>query len=181
MNVRLEYLYQRYIENTCTAVEREELLSMIAENQEDRTIAELLDGTWNTINTTDDLVFPTADSVLANILTHHQRPALRKTIWYRYTAVAAAILAMVSVGIYFGVKPNDKSKDGNYVANIQAGKNRATLTLANGTVINLDSITDGQIAQQPGVAINKTKDGQLVYNITAEAKKTPQLRKLIIP
>ncbi|WEK19933.1 MAG: FecR domain-containing protein [Candidatus Pedobacter colombiensis] len=173
MNTRLTYLYQQYIDNTCTAAEREEFLSMIAQKQEDRTITELLDGTWNTMNTTEELIFPAANSVLENILTHHKKPVVRKTYWYRYAAIAAAILVVVSAGIYFGIKTkyNSKSKDANYTVDIPAGKNKATLTLANGAVINLDSVTDGEIAQQAGIAINKTADGQLVYNITAKAEK----------
>ncbi|MNK14979.1 fec operon regulator FecR [compost metagenome] len=168
MNARLAYLYHRYTDNTCTAAEREELLSIIAEKQEDRTIAELLDGTWNTINTTEELVFPAADHVLDQILTHHKKPVVRKTYWYRYAA-AAALLAIFSAGIYFNTQTNRKSKEANHIANIQAGKNRATLTLANGTVINLDDVKDGQIAQQSGITINKTADGQLVYNIKEKA------------
>ncbi|SMC66380.1 FecR family protein [Pedobacter nyackensis] len=172
MNVRLEYLYQRYLDNTCTEIEREEFLSMVADKQEDKVITELLDGTWNTINTIDGQTFPAADSILDNILTQHPKTIVSKISWRRYAAVAAAVLVVASAGIYFGLqfqKNNDK-QDADYTSNIQAGKNRATLKLANGTIINLDSATNGEIAQQAGIAISKTADGQLVYHIAANAK-----------
>jgi transmembrane sensor len=172
MNVRLEYLYQRYVDNTCTEIEREEFLSMVAEKQEEKVISELLDGTWNTVNTADGQTFPAADSILDHILTQHPKTIVSKILWRRYAAVAAAILVVASAGIYFGLqyqKNNDKQA-ADYVSNIQAGKNRATLKLANGTIINLDSATNGEIAQQAGIAISKTEDGQLVYHIAENSK-----------
>jgi len=171
MNVRLEYLYQRYIDDTCTAAEREEFLSMIAKKQEDQGITDLLDGTWNNINT-DGQSFPAADGILDNILTQHPKTIVRKASWYRYAVAAAAAVVVVSTGIYFltKVQDNNKPESTKYASDIQAGKNRATLKLANGTIINLDSATNGEIAQQAGIEITKTADGQLVYNIAENAK-----------
>lgn len=169
MNTRLTYLYQRYIENTCTKEERDEFLSMVAENQENDTITNLMDGTWDKIGT-DGLQFPGADHMLHQILSDHQKPVVKKVSWYRYAA-AAAIMIMVSAGVYFYQKTNNRSSSQARVVNIKAGKNKATLTLANGKVINLDSATNGEIAEQTGTTITKTEKGQLIYNIAGSTEK----------
>jgi len=170
MNARLAYLYQRYIEDTCTKEEREEFLSMVAENQENDTITGLLDGTWDKIGA-GSLIFPNADNVLNDILSNHQKTVVKKISWYQYAAAVAAILLIASGGIYLYQKNNKDSNIQTNTADIQAGKNRATLTLSNGAIINLDSVSDGELAQQNGITITKTKEGQLVYNIAGSTKK----------
>ncbi|WP_316814495.1 FecR family protein [Pedobacter nyackensis] len=51
------------------------------------------------------------------------------------------------------------------------GGNKAVLTLANGKVLSLSDLKNGQLAQQMGVVITKRKDGQLVYKAVANDKK----------
>lgn len=176
MNTRLSYLYQQYIDNNCTAEEREEFLSMVAENPENEPITGLMDGTWNKIGT-EKLTFPTAETVLYNILSDRKENIVRKISWYRYVAALAAIMAMVVTGIYLYQKNNSISSVQTKTTDIQAGKNKATLTLANGTVINLDSATNGELAQQSGLTITKTAEGQILYNIV-ESTKTPTSKEL---
>ncbi|HWW38012.1 FecR family protein, partial [Pedobacter sp.] len=174
MNSRLASLYQRYIEDTCTNEEREEFLSLVAENQENNDITSLMDDTWDKIRT-DGLLFPHADNMLQNILASHQKPVVKKISWYRYTATAAAVLLLIGAGLFYFNSHHvilNPSQDPGLVKNtIKAGQNKATLTLANGKVINLDSTTNGEIAEQTGITITKTEKGQLVYNVTESAKK----------
>jgi len=174
MNSRLASLYQRYIEDTCTNEEREEFLSLVAENQENNDIKSLMDDTWDKIRT-DGLLFPHADNMLQNILASHQKPIVKKISWYRYTATAAAVFLLIGAGLFYFNSHHvilNPSQDPGLVKNtIKAGQNKATLTLANGKVINLDSTTNGEIAEQTGITITKTEKGQLVYNVTESAKK----------
>jgi transmembrane sensor len=51
-------------------------------------------------------------------------------------------------------------------SDISPGGNIATLTLADGRKISLTDAKNGQLAEQSGIKISKTADGQLVYNIT---------------
>lgn len=175
MNSRLASLYQRYIENTCTNEEREEFLSLVAENQENGDITSLMDDTWDKIKT-DGLLFPNADHMLQNIISSPQKPVVKKISWYRYAAAAAAVLLLIGSGLffytsYYGSRHLEESAATRDLANtIKAGQNKATLTLANGKVINLDSTTNGEIAEQTGITITKTEKGQLVYNVTESAK-----------
>ncbi len=92
----------------------------------------------------------------------------KRIIWNRYTGIAASLLLviMAGVGIYF---LNNTPKSAEIVkteaipADIQPGMNRASLTLADGTVINLNDAIDGEIANQSGIQINKVAAGQLAY------------------
>ncbi len=91
-----------------------------------------------------------------------------RSIWNSYTRIAASLLFLIlaGVGIYFlnnssksevSVKVEDKVND------IEPGTNRASLMLADGTIINLNDAIDGEIANQSGIQINKVSDGQLAY------------------
>lgn len=179
MNERLTHLYQRYVDNTCTTAEREEFLSILAESDEDETIKDLLDGTWDKIST-EKQVFPAAENVLQNILLFHQRTIVKRISWYRYIAAIAAILTLILAGLYFYQRNDDAAQQmvKNSTANIPAGTNKATLTLSNGKVINLDSATNGELAEQGGLTITKTADGQLLYNVSENTAKPSEDKPL---
>lgn len=92
------------------------------------------------------------------------QPVKSFKLWYRI-AVAAAVLVVLSTGIYL-ITSSDKKKDSNdYLVkeDVKPGGNRALLTLADGTTIVIDDAADGKLAEQSGIVITKTKDGQLVY------------------
>ncbi|TKC09428.1 FecR family protein [Pedobacter frigoris] len=170
MNTKLDYLYQRYVDETCTEEERAELFSIIAANSDEPQIATLLDGTWNKINISEFQAPENAEDMLAEILTQHKRSPVKKIKWYRYAAAASVVIAL-SAALYF-YKSNKPALDQNTetLSDIGPGSNKATLTLANGKVIYLDSVGSGSIAQQAGIEITKTKDGRLVYNIVSSTK-----------
>jgi transmembrane sensor len=86
---------------------------------------------------------------------------------WKYTSVAAAILFICSIGIYFyhSDQPQLKpfSKNAAMLADVAPGGNKAILTLANGTKVSLTDARPGKIASQFGVSIHKTMNGDLVY------------------
>ncbi|WP_143009516.1 FecR family protein [Pedobacter soli] len=87
-----------------------------------------------------------------------------KRSFYRW-AVAASIIAVLGFGAYW-LSGRISDKNTNKVAAlIKPGGNKAFLTLANGTKIDLDEAVNGTIASQEGIKITKTADGQLVYAI----------------
>jgi len=92
-----------------------------------------------------------------------------KTIpFYKYVS-AAAILILICGGFYFLLKTNSISKTSNLALNkrldVLPGKDKAILTLADGSKIVLDEKTSANISDKDGIKISKTKDGQLVYTV----------------
>ena len=173
MNVKLNNLYQRYIDEACTEDERAELFSIIAKNPDDHQVAELLDGTWNKISPAEIQSLNNAEDMLANILAEHKKPQFKKMSWYRY-AIAASVVMAIGTAIYMYTTRTVVPSGIETVNHIGPGTNKATLTLADGKVIGLDSATEGEIARQAGIAITKTSGGQLIYQVTAKENVTAE-------
>lgn len=92
-------------------------------------------------------------------------------VWRNIAAAAAVVLVALSAGLYFySDHKGSRSVDSVTLMNdIQPGGNKATLTLSNGKRISLNDVTNGKIAEEAGIKIEKTADGQLIYTI-ADAK-----------
>lgn len=93
-----------------------------------------------------------------------------RRLWPRLSA-AAAVLVILGAGLYlYQHKTADQvSVYANDIAPIN--KNTATLTLASGEKIILSEAKNGKLADQEGIRISKTKDGQLVYEIKESHSK----------
>jgi transmembrane sensor len=81
---------------------------------------------------------------------------------------AAAVLVLIGLGGYY-LFINKTSQSGTgpqpvSSAEAATGGNKATLTLADGSKINLNEAVEGQIARQSDIQIYKVTDGQLVYS-----------------
>lgn len=97
--------------------------------------------------------------------------AQRKPVrWYQY---AAAILLLCSIaGGYWLI--TGRSHPANTIAQDQhllPGSNKASLTLADGTLIPLDSIAGGVIPQQGISRVLNSAGGQLTYQATGRAQE----------
>lgn len=89
---------------------------------------------------------------------------------------AAAVTIALGVGMYFLVQRSGmflhKQPIVAKVEKVRGGNNKATLILANGTAIELDSTADGPIDSRNGVQIIKSEDGKVAYVPTGQ--RTPQ-------
>jgi transmembrane sensor len=97
--------------------------------------------------------------------------AKQTRLWPRIAATAAAV-AIIAFGIYFytGSRELRNAPVEITAANdIAPGRQGATLTLANGQKILLGDAQNGQLANEAGVVISKTADGQLVYAVKGSA------------
>lgn len=96
----------------------------------------------------------------------------KKRLFPVFARVAAILLVFIAVGLYFYQSKKDIDEKGLDQASIaiNAGGYKATLTLADGKRISLDDANVGQLAQQSGVSIRKTADGQLVYDLSGNSK-----------
>ena len=105
------------------------------------------------------------EGILAGLPAETQVRHLRR--WYAMVA-AAIILLFLSMGIYFVSNKkatiNRLTIDHHEKNEIVPGGNKAILTLANGKQIVLTNANNGTIAQQGAITINKTANGQIIYN-----------------
>lgn len=92
--------------------------------------------------------------------------------WSRI-AVAAAIVAISAVSIYWFTTNTTAPKEQvlAFKNDVSPGGNKAILKLGDGTQILLDDVSGKTIANQAGISITKTADGQLVYNTSASHLK----------
>ncbi|MET6996418.1 FecR domain-containing protein [Chitinophaga defluvii] len=93
----------------------------------------------------------------------------RRSKWRQRVSVAAAVLMLLgSTVIYFYISNNKTTTRQMPVAGISTGaimtgKTKATLTLSDGTVIQLDSMKTDQIVLQGSTSVYKNEDGEIVY------------------
>lgn len=88
---------------------------------------------------------------------------------YAYVIASAILTVLCGIGIYiFGIR-NEQVKvySGDQVyeiaGTIKPGTNRATLTVDDGKVIDLDQLTSGTTALEDGSRITKHADGEISY------------------
>lgn len=79
-------------------------------------------------------------------------------------AVAAVVVLSLSVGYYFIQKEQlNLSSQIAKQEQILPGGNKAVLTFADGSAVDLNQITNGVLREDHGAKIFKTKDGQIYY------------------
>ncbi|TWI85852.1 FecR family protein [Lacibacter cauensis] len=88
-------------------------------------------------------------------------------LWKRI-AVAASVVGLVFIGYW--LMKGKTTDDGPKTIIVQTNdvkapdKNRAQITLADGTTVYLDSAENGQLANLNGVVVKKTDEGRIEYN-----------------
>ncbi len=104
--------------------------------------------------------------------------------WYQ-VGIAASILAMLSIGLYFYTNRTidtqialSESETIKEKAIIKPGGDKAVLTLSDGSKIILEDAKNGLLANQAGVSIQKTADGELLYsfakNVSVVSEELPE-------
>ncbi|NIG53774.1 FecR family protein [Chitinophaga sp. Cy-1792] len=167
-----KYLLERYLTNTCTREELHELLRWVAEDPNNDLLIEHLRAHWeaNTDLPADDDA-SRWEQRFNEILDKEASPPPPRIIRYRpWLAAAAAVLLLVTVTTGYlklyhhssiAVPPAVIAHD------VAPGTNKAMLTLADGSVITLDSSANGLVARQGNTSIRQQQNGQLTYNGTS--------------
>ncbi|WP_052496638.1 FecR family protein [Pedobacter lusitanus] len=104
-----------------------------------------------------------------------ESPAKTFKLWPKLIA-AAAVFLLIGTGVYLFNYNTQYKQPVNQLANdVKPGSAKALLTLSNGRTINLDVAADGKIAEQQGVTIAKTADGQISYASSQTAKTNQEI------
>lgn len=148
MSERLQYLLRRYMDNQCSREELEELYASL-DNPE---IAKLLDEEFAlTKESAKDVNW---DRMFSRIVKR------KKPAYWKY-ATAAMILILLGFGGMYLYRTDPKPVHTAQLMDVPPGGNKATLTLADGTSITLDSAN--KVIQQGSTAIRQ-QNGQLEYS-----------------
>jgi len=97
----------------------------------------------------------------------------------RYMVAAVVFLAVSITAYYFTISSDHVNTHGQQYSHILPGTQKATLTLSNGKKISLDDVANGEIAQQAGIRITKSSDGQLIYTAVNGADATTAAQNTI--
>lgn len=182
---RLHYLILRYIKNTCSREELNELLSFIEEDQNQHLLHHEMKQYWDRLEAsgTDKKKWDKrfyammkktgTESVL--LQTHVKKKQKRHWV------LAAAMITLIVSSGYFWFSHNASKPGGNELAtpvkssqrltnDVPPGGNKAVLTLANGKKIILDSASNGALATQGNTKVLKVRGGQIAYNTYKDRK-----------
>lgn len=169
-------LLEKYRDNSCSPDEVKQLLAYFRkDSQEQEQLMELVLARLQEEPTAAELDSHKLDSIIDEAYgriqqqIHSPRQKVRRLHWGR-VAAAAAILIFLSVGIYWYRQddPAQTRLTSQYGGDVLPGGNRAVLTLADGSTIDLDSVANGLLAEQQGILITKNEDGTITYEVAAD-------------
>jgi ferric-dicitrate binding protein FerR (iron transport regulator) len=155
----LQDLMRRYFNGTATPEEEDALMLWLSDNKNEAVVKAAMDDVWK--DTADSPPIYTAEQsrqLLQNILSvkHNNR-----TIWW---SAAAAVLLLILAGSWWLTTEKKQPIAQQTINDVTPGGNKATLTLANGSVIVLEDAKNGALSKQGTVTVIKLKSGQLAYN-----------------
>ncbi|KAA2240048.1 DUF4974 domain-containing protein [Chitinophaga agrisoli] len=176
---RLRYLYDRYLNDQCSAAELEELKQLLRQSGDEDELKQLMEETWYEMDETGLPAMPAnkADGILQQASDHAHRQR-RSYNWWPKAAAAVLLILASSWGVWHFTR-NTQAEENRPVARnvpvksqtIMPGSNKATLQLANGSQIVLNDIPTGDTRQIGGMRISKTAAGKVIYVFDQHAGK----------
>lgn len=179
-NTRLSKLFNLYYEGKATEAETGELMQML-ESSSDEELEGLMRQVWKE-NERSESFFGTdvRQKFLAGLKKADTESesklmpgGVHRMLFWKY-AVAAAVLVIVSMAVILLTQKQvqapiaQKPAADTVVNHIVPGGDRATLTLADGRIVFLDSAAKGTLTEQGGITIINL-DGQLAYQSEGES------------
>ena len=174
----MEEIFKKYLDNQCSPEEVRTLLTYFDNPEDEVQLRALIyDGLESIETDTDESQWqPATDKIFARIQPQLQTgngkivPLFRRP-WVRIAAAAVLAIGIFSIYNYFirpgTTKPEIVNTDP--VSNeVVPGGNKAILTLADGSSVNLTNTVNDTVAKQGSTNIIKVADGQLSYRILNE-------------
>ena len=176
---KLAHLFLAYINKTATTYERDELMELVAQSENDERLETLLTDTWQQFNSHRQLYTDKqGDEMIARILQKGSVnkpapliPTFRSSITWLRIAAAATVVFFAVTGVYFWLNPKQSGLNTAQLQKISKGSgevimqggNRAVLTLADGSNIVLDSSKPGTLTKQGNAKVTKLNSATLAY------------------
>jgi transmembrane sensor len=91
-------------------------------------------------------------------------PLNKKKFWYKYAAIASVVLVL-GVAVYYIVGEMFNTTKPATIADSSPGRNRAVLTLSDGSVIELDKKPKGLLVDKEGIRITKMEENKITYEL----------------
>ena len=193
---KLDVLMHLFVEGKISKSEFEQLFNCLKLEDSDENINTAIDSELRAMKEYIALTEVEKDLIFKNIETSinvemefisSEFEKQTKRSWYQL-GIAASLLALFSIGLYFysnrGIDQQAvglKSEIAQEKLLIKPGGDKAVLTLADGSKIILEDAKKGVLANQAGVSIQKTADGEILYSFAKNEKPTsePLSKKLI--
>lgn len=187
---RLQYLLERNAARACTREELNELYEHLSATA-DEEVDPLLYQHYNNIDQGIEVKDVDWEYMLGQILQTEQMAPIQKArgkmLWWKLVAVAAAVVLMVGIGYLMVINKSGKQTEQvntrEPMNDVKAPFiNKATIVLANGQHVLLDSAGNGQLAIQDNVKLVKLADGKIMYEpIAGETPTNNQFNTLQNP
>jgi transmembrane sensor len=163
---RIDFLLDKFSRSEVNEAEFNELCELLKDDENESDIKRNLIKDIKAASFTE-LDQAKLDRMLNKVLDKKEVPVRTMFPWKRIVA-AAAVIMVVAIGSYFAFfKHNEKptlAKNSVPVQNdLLPGGNKAVLTLADGTIVTLDSAKNGALVVQGNSQVTKG-DGTLAYN-----------------
>ena len=186
---RLEQLYTWSMNNEASTAQREEMAELMLLPEHKALADALLLQAYSEPKDFTDVSSQTREAILQAIFAANRpvaepaagsRPVVQlvpERFTFKFWMAAAVVIIIAGLAVVLNIS-RFNGGGGNYNGidaqnDIAAGKNGATLTLADGRKISLSDAVNGQVASEAGVEITKTKDGRVIYAVTP-GKQSPQ-------
>jgi ferric-dicitrate binding protein FerR (iron transport regulator) len=160
---RINYLRDRLLSGKLTEEERNEWRRFVTDPDFKDQVADMMDKVWKDSGEADQfkLNADRSDEILEAIRSKRNRPAVVRNLHIKITA--AAIMLCVFIPVLISKRDKTQRSVPKTASAITPGKFGATLTLANGTKIDLGKELDPNIASKLGISIQRSSEGQLIY------------------
>ena len=181
----------RFFSNQCSPIEREEIIRWLLDPSNDLLIKHWLREHWDTLSVNElvaDQDGPDMEKIWGKIRSSIKENQLKSGLEkapsgfnkFHFKKIAvAAIMIGVLLSTYFIYTVNSVDHKGLADANLKPSNDiappaqaRATLKLADGSTVYLDSNVNGTLARQGSVEISRNELGEIIYSGTASGAIT---------
>ncbi|MBS1669716.1 MAG: FecR family protein [Bacteroidetes bacterium] len=197
-NTHLEELLNKYLLGSLKEQELQELIQLLKQEENNEQLLQKIESQWQLVQLKPQTNLDTREKLFQRILEkansfknqesdspivsiNDSTNSRRRILPIRKMIAAAAILfvagsGLVYWGVYRSMPVKTAKKEEKIVPTIKdpaPGGNKAILTMADGSTIDLDEAANGVLAQQGNTKVIRLYNGKLLYD--AQSKNTNQV------